>query len=186
MLSRLLSDRRVVALLVLLTLIIVQAVSQRFTASADSASRPPPRIEPAARAPGNGGDTGEDEDEGNLAREERQGGHLIRKHVGQTPEQLRARLDRERNISAASSFTDLATAEAAVSAALHSNRDRISQWLAQSSPRFVVNYAAPQTVGLTLRRNDRDAEPTRRLRLVLVRDTRERDGYRILTGYPVP
>jgi hypothetical protein len=185
-LSRLLSDRRVVALLVLLTLIIVQAVSQRFNPAANSANRSLPHSEPAPRAPGNGGDTSEDEDEGNLAREERQGGHLIRKHVGQTPEQLRARLDRERNISAASSFADLATAEAAVSEALQTNRDGISQWLAQSSPRFVVNYTAPQTVGLTLRRNDRDPAPTRRLRLVLVRDPRERDGYRILTGYPVP
>ena len=73
-----------------------------------------------------------------------------------------------------------------MAAALNSNRDRISQWLAGSSPRFVVNYTAPNTVGLTLRRGDRDAEPTRRLRLVLVRDNRERDGYRILTGYPTP
>jgi hypothetical protein len=182
MLSRLLSDRRVVAVLVLLTLIIVQAISQRFNAQAKPSDRP----SPSARAPGTIAETGEDEDEGNLAREERQGGHLIRKHVGQSPEQLRARLDRERNISAASSFNDLATAEAAVAGALSSNRERISQWLAQSSPRLVVNYTAPNTVGLTLRRNDRDAEPTRRLRMVLVRDTRERDGYRILTGYPTP
>jgi hypothetical protein len=180
MVPRLLSDRRVIAVLVLLTLIIVQAVSQRFGASANS---PEP---PTARAPGVSGDTGEGEDEGSLAREERQGGHLIRKHVGQSPEQLRARLVRERNISAASSFSDLPTAEAAVTAALNSNRDRISQWLAQSSPRFVVNYTASHVVGLTLRRGDGDAEPTRRLRLVLVRDNRERDGYRILTGYPTP
>jgi len=180
MLSRLLSDRRVIAVLVLLILIIVQVISQRFNAPANSSHSPP------ARAPSVSGETGEDEDEGSLAREERQGGHLIRKHVGQTPDQLRARLDRERNISAASSFNDLSTAEAAVTAALNSNRERISQWLAGSSPRLVVNYTAPNTVGLTLRRGDRDAESTRRLRLVLVRDNRERDGYRILTGYPTP
>ena len=80
----------------------------------------------------------------------------------------------------------MATAEAAVRAALSSNRDRIAQWLAQSSPRLVVNYTAPSPVGITLRRGDPAADPTRRLRLVLVRDTRERDGYRILTGYPTP
>ena len=182
MLSRLLSDRRVVAVLVLLILILVQAVSQRFGASTNSTDH----SAPAARGPGNVAETGEDEDEGSLAREERQGGHLIRKHVGQTPEQLRTRLNRERNISAASSFSDLATAEAAVAAALSSNREHIAQWLAQSSPRLVLNYTAPNNVGLTLRRGDREAEPTRRLRLVLVRDTRERDGYRILTGYPTP
>src|SRR5262249_39348534 len=115
-----------------------------------------------------------------------QGGHLIRKHVGQTPEQLRARLERERNISAASSFSDLATAEVAVDAALKANRERIIQWLAGSSPRYVINSTAPNTVGITMRRGDRAAEPTRRLRLVLVRDQRESDGYRILTGYPIP
>ena len=180
MLSRLLSDRRVVAVLVLLTLIIIQAVSQRSNAPAKAGGTP------TAQNTGATTETGEDEDEGKLAREERQGGHLIRKHVGQSPAQLRERLDRERNISAASSFSDLATAEAAVSAALGANRDRIAQWLAQSGPRLVVNFTAPNNVGLTLRRGDRDTEPTRRLRLVLVRDTRERDGYRILTGYPTP
>jgi hypothetical protein len=181
MLSRLLSDKRVVALLVLLTLLLVQTLSQKFGASASPdgpiVPRPPDIASPAAT---------DDEDEGNLAREERQGGHLIRKHVGQTPQQLQDRLERERNISAASSFTDLASAEEAVSAALRENHDRIAQWLAQSSPRFVVNYTAPQIIGITLRRGDRDVESTRRLRLVLVRDARESDGYRILTGYPTP
>jgi len=180
MLSRLLADRRVVAILLLLTVIVIQVVSQRSSKTSDN----PPR--PAASAPGAISETGEDEDEGNLAREERQGGHLIRKHVGQTPAQLRARLERERNISAASSFTDLPTAETAVDAALNANRDRINQWLTGASPRFVVNYTAQNTVGITLRRGDGDAQSTRRLRLVLVRDNRERDGYRILTGYPTP
>ena len=128
----------------------------------------------------------DDEDEGTLAREERQGGHLIRKHVGQTPEQLRARLDRERHINAASSFHDVASAEAAVAVALRANRDRIARWLGDSSPRFVVNYTADQNIGITLRRGDQNPETTRRLRLVLVRDSRESDGYRILTGYPTP
>ena len=180
MLSRLLADRRVVAILLLLTVIVIEVVSQRSSKSSDNTARP------TASAPGAIGETGDDEDEGNLAREERQGGHLIRKHVGQTPEQLRARLDRERNISAASSFTDLPTAEAAVDAALKANGDRINQWLAGSSPRYVVNYTAPDTVGITVRRGDSEAQTTRRLRLVLVRDNRERDGYRILTGYPTP
>lgn len=179
MFSRLLADRRVIAVLLLLTIIVIQVISQRGKSS-DNAPRP------AASAPGAIGETAEDEEEGNLERDEREGGHLIRKHVGQTPEQLRARLDREGNINAASSFTDLPTAEAAVDAALKANHDRVDQWLAQSSPRFAVNYTAPKTVGITMRRGDSVAVPTRRLRLVLVRDARERDGFRILTGYPIP
>ncbi len=178
----LLSDRRVVVILVLLGLLAVETLFQKFGTSATTGDR---QTSPTSSSPGQG-EAPDNEDEGSLAREERQGGHLIRKHVGQTPEQLRARLDRERNISAASSFSDLATAQEAVSAALRGNRDRISRWLAESSPRFVVNHTAPQNIGITLRRNDREAEPTRRLRLVLVRDPRESDGYRILTGYPTP
>lgn len=178
----LLSDRRVVVILVVLALLAVETLFQRFGASTNTAERPVPAPPPASRP----SDAPDDEDAGSLAREERQGGHLIRKHVGQSPEQLRTRLDRERNISAASTFTDLATAQEAVSAALRGNRDRISRWQAESSPRLVVNYTAPQNIGITLRRGDREAEPTRRLRLVLIRDQRESDGYRILTGYPTP
>lgn len=178
----LLSNRRVVIVLIVLGLLAVETLFQKFGTSATTSDRQAPTV---STSPGQN-EGPDDEDEGNLAREERQGGHLIRKHVGQTPDQLRARLDRERNISAASSFSDLNTAQDAVSSALRGNRERISRWLAESSPRLVLNYTAPQTIGITLRRNDRDAEPTRRLRLVLVRDTRESDGYRLLTGYPTP
>ena len=178
----LLSDRRFVVIIVILGLLAVETLFQKFGSSATTNDRSTPTTTSSAGR----GDASDNEDEGSLAREERQGGHLIRKHVGQSPEQLRARLDRERNISAASTFTDLATAQEAVAAALRGNRDRISRWLAESSPRLVVNYTAAQNIGITLRRNDREAEPTRQLRLVLVRDTRESDGYRILTGYPTP
>lgn len=178
----LLSDRRFVVIIVILGLLAVETLFQKFGSPATTSDRSTPAIS-SSTGPG---DAVDNEDEGSLAREERQGGHLIRKHVGQSPEQLRARLDRERNISAASTFSDLATAQEAVSTALRGNRDRISRWLAESNPRLVLNYTAPQNIGITLRRNDREAEPTRRLRLVLVRDTRESDGYRILTGYPTP
>jgi len=37
-----------------------------------------------------------------LSQDEAAGGHILRKHVGQTEEQLRERLQRERNITGAS------------------------------------------------------------------------------------
>ena len=184
MLARLLSNKRVVALLVLAVLFGVDMLIQKFSGKTiPDDRRTPASVEKRDNPPEA---TDDEEDEGKLAREERQGGHLIRQHVGQTPEQLRARLDRERRINAASSFTDLASAEQAVAAALRTNRDHISRWLADSSPRFVLNYTAAQNIGITLRRDDREPVQTRRLRLVLVRDPRESDGYRILTGYPTP
>src|ERR1039458_5551160 len=40
-----------------------------------------------------------------LSQDERTGGHILRKHVGQTEEQLRARLQREENNNGASPHT---------------------------------------------------------------------------------
>src|SRR5450759_1869875 len=42
-----------------------------------------------------------------LSHDEAEGGHILRKHVGQTDEQLRERLERERGITGASTYTCL-------------------------------------------------------------------------------
>src|SRR3954447_16923585 len=47
----------------------------------------------------------------NLERDEQAGGHTLRRHVGRTDDQLRERVGRERDISAASTYTDQASAE---------------------------------------------------------------------------
>ena len=64
-----------------------------------------------------------------LSQDEAAGGHTLKKHVGRTDEQLRERLRRERNISAASTYTDLETAERAVGIALEQNQAKIQRWL---------------------------------------------------------
>jgi hypothetical protein len=46
-----------------------------------------------------------------LSRDEERGGHTLDKHVGRSDEELRQRLERERSISAASTWTDRAAAE---------------------------------------------------------------------------
>jgi len=53
-----------------------------------------------------------------LSQDETAGGHTLRKHVGRTDAELHERLDRERDISAASTWNDRASAEAAVGAAI--------------------------------------------------------------------
>jgi hypothetical protein len=55
-----------------------------------------------------------------LSQDEAAGGHILRKHVGQTDGELRERLQRERRITGASTYTDRATAEQAVGAPLPS------------------------------------------------------------------
>src|SRR5579864_3082552 len=56
-----------------------------------------------------------------LSQDESAGGHTLRKHVGRSDAELRERLRHEHNISAASTWTDRATAEAAVGLALQRN-----------------------------------------------------------------
>lgn len=152
-----------------------------FGGGGEGKRRTPPKIEERS----GGGDESADEDEGSLAAEERAGGHLIRKHVGQTPEQLQARLARERNLFTVSTFPDLATAEAAVKETLRAQRGRIERWLrGEGGDRLVLTQRTDRVVGVTLRRGEREPRPAKSVRLVLVKDRRESDGYRVLTGYP--
>ncbi len=194
-LARLLSDRRVWVLIVALIAGGYQAVTRPGNAP-DPSGRSPGPARAVQRAPGphsgpsrnaspSAGQDAEDESP-SLATEERHGGHLIKKHVGQTPDELRARLAREPDVSAASSFTDLPTAETAVAAAIRAERGRIDRWLAGGEPRLVFNHRFDREVGITLRRGDNAPRAARGLRLVLVRDRGEADGWRLLTGYPVP
>src|ERR1035437_3447309 len=53
-----------------------------------------------------------------LSQDEAAGGHILRKHVGQTDDQLRERLEREPRITGASTYADRPTAEQAVGAAI--------------------------------------------------------------------
>ena len=71
----------------------------------------------------NGPATGERYD---LSRDEGRG-HTLGKHVGRADDELRERLEREPNISAASTWTDRATAEDTVAAALRAERGRIER-----------------------------------------------------------
>src|ERR1035438_9696684 len=89
-----------------------------------------------------------------LSQDERAGGHILRKHVGQTEEQLRARLQRERNITGASTYTDRSTAEHAVGAALAQSQGQIQSWLRQPGrhPNLVLDYDSEVPIGRTMNR----------------------------------
>src|SRR6266550_3204246 len=81
-----------------------------------------------------------------LAHDESAGGHTLRKHVGQTDEQLRDRLREEGNISAASTWNDRASAEHAVGLTLDQDHDRINRWLSHSGGHrnLVLDYDGDQ------------------------------------------
>src|SRR5688572_21546878 len=66
-----------------------------------------------------------------LERDEARGGHTLARHVGWSDDQLRARLRRELDIAAASTYTDRATAERVIAAALDRDRRRVDAWIAR-------------------------------------------------------
>ena len=77
-----------------------------------------------------------------LSTDESMGGHPLTRHVGKTDAELAARLRRERQIAAASAYTDRHSAERAVGAALAAGGNRLAAWEARKGrrPNLVLNY----------------------------------------------
>src|SRR5258708_14130195 len=96
-----------------------------------------------------------------LSQDETAGGHILRKHVGQTDEQLRERLEQERHITGASTYTDRAAAEHALGAAIAQSHERIQGWLYGSGghPNLGLDYDSEDPLGRTLNRCVNQAPP---------------------------
>jgi len=120
----------------------------------------------------------------NLGRDEQRGGHTLARHVARTEADLRERLAHERNISAASTWTDRATAEALVGEALTSEHDRVEIWTRQGYPRanLALHFSAGRVIGRSLRRGDSRTVDCSSAVIVLRADGPE-DFY-VLTTYP--
>jgi hypothetical protein len=120
-----------------------------------------------------------------LSSDEAMGGHTLARHVGKTDDDLRERLRREPNISSASTYTDRATAEAVVGAALASPPRSFETWRGRTGrrPNFVLHYAAHRVIGRSIGRHRHDAAPCEDALVVLRWDDR-RDRFYVLTSYP--
>ena len=118
-----------------------------------------------------------------LTQDEAAGGHVLRKHVGRTDDELRARLSEERHISGASTYTDRPTAERAIGAAISTSQDRIQRWLNRSGgrPNLVLDYDSNQPLGRTLNRGDSQSRPCSHAVVVLKYAA---PSYYVLTSYP--
>ena len=119
-----------------------------------------------------------------LSHDEAAGGHILRKHVGQTDEQLRERLEQERHITSASTYTDRATAEHAVGAAIAASQDRIDRWLNSSGghPNLVLDYDSEDPIGRTMNRGENQSHPCKHALVVL--KYAGPNEYYVLTSYP--
>jgi Bacterial CdiA-CT RNAse A domain len=119
-----------------------------------------------------------------LSQDETAGGHILRKHVGQTDDELRERLERERHITGASTYTDRPTAERAVGAAIAQSQSRIESWLGRTGghANLVLDYDSPEPIGRTMNRGEDRAHPCSHALVVL--KYAGPDDYYVLTSYP--
>ena len=119
-----------------------------------------------------------------LERDEERGGHTLKKHVGRTDAELAERLERERNISAASTWTDVETAETTVAEALRAERGRMERWMRRGGrrPNLALHYDAGHVIGRSLRRGDSQTVECTRAVIVLRDDGP--DSFYVLTTYP--
>jgi hypothetical protein len=120
----------------------------------------------------------------NLAGDERRGGHTLKRHVGKSDMELRARLASEPNISAASAYNDTETAQSAVGEVIEANQARIEQWLHRPGghPNLVLDYNGRQSIGQSLRRNAGISQPCSHA--VVVLKWVSNDDFIVLTSYP--
>lgn len=118
-----------------------------------------------------------------LSRDESRGGHTLRKHVGRTDDELRDRLNRERDISAASTWTDRAAAEETVAATLQEERRKIDNWIQRGDRRtnLAIHFDAGRVIGRSIIRGADQSVPCTQAVIVLRADGA---GFYVLTTYP--
>ena len=108
----------------------------------------------------------------------------MKKHAARTDGQLRERLEHERNISAASTWTDRETAETVVAEALAAEKGRLENWVRRGYPRanLALHYDAGRVIGRSLRRGDSATIECSSAVIVLRADGP--DSFYVLTTYP--
>ena len=119
-----------------------------------------------------------------LERDEARGGHTLAKHVGRSDKELRERLETERNISAASTWTNREVAEETVAEALRAERNKIARWEGRGypQPNLALHFDAGRVIGRIFRRGDETSSPATQAVIVLKADGP--DSFYVLTSYP--
>lgn len=120
-----------------------------------------------------------------LSIDDARGGHTLKRHVGRTDDELRERLQHEKSISAASTYTDRTTAERVVGLAIQDNREKMQRWMARGKrrPNLVLDYTEPNdAIGRVMNRGAMGSVPCDHAIVVLKADGAA--DYYVLTSYP--
>lgn len=110
----------------------------------------------------------------------------LERHVGKSNDELIKRAIQE-NVEAANSFTDKSTAIKVIQENLRKNADDIAEWLNESDTgrkMFDVSHKNPIGKG-ALEDKKQVIYDLTNSRVILIRDTTNVLGFRILTGFPV-
>ncbi|WP_425608064.1 RNase A-like domain-containing protein [Pseudoxanthomonas winnipegensis] len=122
-----------------------------------------------------------------ISASEAAGGHMVARHVGLSAAQLAGRLATDTGIKAASTFASASTAETSLGSALAANQTQVASWIAgNGGARLVIEGTAASSVGSVLVRGAATAVESPTGRFVLQRASEMAQGFKIVTGYPVP
>ena len=117
-----------------------------------------------------------------LQPDEESGGHTLSRHVGKSDDDLRSRLERESDISAASTVTDRAAAERSVAAALSKGKQQVTTWENGTfRQNLVLRVTMPDVIGRSLRRGDSKVKSVKSAVVVLAKSGGD---WFVLTSYP--
>ncbi|MEG9488533.1 RNase A-like domain-containing protein [Mannheimia indoligenes] len=121
---------------------------------------------------------------GTLIYHENIGGHTISKHVGKQDIELANRLNSEPNLRMASSFTDIQTAEKAISTIVYNNSNLLSEFMVSSQNRLALAGDVGFSVGRIMDRTSSSSTISSKATVIIVKDSLESKGWRILTAFP--
>lgn len=131
----------------------------------------------------------DDEDKNNWntnlnQREGQNGQHTLERHSGWTDEQLVNRLNTQR-ISAASTYTDEATAQRVVNESIAQNRTTINNWLssAKTGDSIKISYSNANTIGRGINRGETSIGVRTNAQTILRKNSS--GSFDIITSFPV-
>ncbi|TDV19270.1 RNase A-like domain-containing protein [Paraburkholderia caballeronis] len=110
------------------------------------------------------------------------GGHTIQKHVGKSEAWLRSRLAHDPHIRAASSFTNLQSAEWAISETIRANAGRIKAWARTPGDDLTLVKDVGRNVGRVVIRDSGAYVPASRVKVILRYETHNGMPFYVFTS----
>ncbi|QKJ87502.1 hypothetical protein PMPD1_2560 [Paramixta manurensis] len=112
------------------------------------------------------------------------GGHTIEKHIGKSRDELLQRLELRPDLSGSSTFTNIDTAERAITNAIRANTSQIKMWGHYPQRPLAFDHHASSPIGSYIKKGSTEMVSTSKFRVVLEYKAYNGQPYYILTAYP--